>query len=398
MINKIGIDKIHIKLNRNTTIGAKIVEVIEGIDIVKFNQAKILYMNKINLDTSYNTSMIRDVKTNQEINLKYLNIKDDILFNSFKLYSYEMRGNHFIQCEFDLFVKNINGNNMLPKTVSEVKNHYKEVIRHIKDTYGIYLNENIILIESIEINSTFRLEHEYSYYNYLLELFYKLAPRSYNKCINVTTFYLNNNSTSLKTYDKTEQLKRKDIDSMNLIRFEYTLKNRKKIKEVFNTYNLNQITDEQIEAFFKKNIEKDFLNIFEKHKKKSDKLIKEFCDEAVEENTTPSKNLKSRWISSFIIKAINRNLKAKLNKTQEQELNQNQVEFKFTGESTTSFDIPSLIDKEQILEQIKRVYKSNSSRYTRLYKKELDELKKYQNTFLKYQEIKEKLLQTNQQN
>ncbi|MFY0938069.1 hypothetical protein Q3309_18745 [Clostridioides difficile] len=394
MINKIGIDKIHIKLGSNiTTESGEIIAIIEGIDMSKLNQAKQLYQDKINLDTSYITDMIKDIKTNQEINLKYLNIKDDILFNSFKLYAYELRGFHYLQCEFDLFIKNIDGNNMLPKSVKQVKKHYKTVVEHIRDSYGIYLNPSVILVEQIEINSTFQLNQSYSYYNYLLELLYKLAPKKYEKCINVTTFYLNNSSVSMKTYDKTNQLqnKNKDFDTVNLIRFEYTLKTRKKIKQVFDTYNLNEISDKQIESFFKENVMKDFLNLFEKHIKTSNKLIQQLCDEAVKENTT-SKFLKSRWISSFIIKSISRSLPAKLNQNQIQEINQIQ-DCKFVGEATTSFDIQILIDKEQILRQIKRIYGSNSSRYIKQYKKELDELKKYQNTFKKYTEIKEKLLQ-----
>lgn len=388
IINKIGIDKIHIKLNRNIEINNRVVEIIEGIDINQFNKARELYQDKVTIDTSYPVEMIKDIKSDKEINLKYLSVRDDILFNSFKMYSYELRGNHFLQVEFDIFVRN-NNNNMLPNSVEQVKKYYKYVVKHIRTTYGIYLNPNVILVEQIEINSTFQLEREYSYYNYLLELFYKLAPRSYQKCINVTTFYLSNNSTSVKTYDKTEQLKQKSIDSINLIRFEYTLKNRRKIKEIFNTYNLCEITDEQIQDFFKKSIQKDFLNVFEKHMKKSNKLIKSFADEAVQENN--SKNLKSRWINSFIIKCLSRNLQAKLSLSQSKELNQSKINF--TGESTTSFDIPILIDKKQIVEQIKRIYKSNSSRYIKLYSKELDELKKYQNTFEKYREIKNKLLQ-----
>lgn len=391
MINKIGIDKIHIKLNQNITINNKIIEIIEGIDIAKFNQAKELYRDKVTIDMSYEVGMIRDISSNQEISLKYLSIRDDILFDSFKMYSFKLKGFHHIQVEFDIFVRN-NNNNMLPKSIQEVKNHYKEVIKHLENMYGIYLNPNIILLESLEINSTFELEKEYSYYNYLLELFYKLSPRTYQKCINVTTFYLNNKSTSVKTYDKTTQLKdkNKDCDILNLIRFEYTLKTRKKIKEVFNTYNLCEITDEQIQNFFKKSIRKDFLNLFEKHIKASDKMIREFADEAVRENTT-SRVLKSKWISSFIIKSTNRMLKAKLSQSQSEELNQQNN--KFTDESSTSFDINVLIDKEQILRQIKKVYGSNYSRYIKLYEKELNELKKYQNTFKKYTEIKEKLLQ-----
>ncbi|MFB5839195.1 hypothetical protein ACE5NI_18385 [Clostridioides difficile] len=395
MINKIGIDKIHIKLNQNITKDGQVIKIIQGIDLAKFNIAKNLYMDKVTIDTSYPKQMIQDIKTNQEINLKYLSIRDDILFNSFKIYSFEMRGLNYLQCEFDIFVKSLDGNNMLPKTIEQVKKHYKTVLEHIKNLYGIYLNPNIILLESVEINSTFQLNSSYSYYNYLLELFYKLAPKKYQKCINVTTFYLNNNSVSIKTYDKTKQLKdRYDCDTIDLIRFEYTLKTKKKIKEVFNTCNLCEISDKQIQDFFKKSIEKDFLNIFEKHIKKSNKLIKDFCDEAVKENTTP-KNLKSRWISLFVIKSTNRMLQAKLNQKQSEELNQSKN--KFTGEATTSFDVPVLIDKEQILNEIKRVYKSNSSRYEKLYSNELKELKKYQNTFKKYQEIKNKLLQ-NQSN
>ncbi|HFL3547252.1 TPA: hypothetical protein ACG3PB_003811 [Clostridioides difficile] len=396
MINKIGLDKIHIKLNQNIKIGTEIVEIIEGIDMSKLNQAKQLHQDKINLDTSYNISMIKDIKTNKKINLKYLSIRDDILFDSFRMYSFEMKGFHHIQVEFDIFVRN-NNNNMLPKSISEVTNQYQLVIKHLRELYGIYLNRSVILVEQIEINSTFQLEHEYSYYNYLLELFYKLAPRTYGKCINVTTFYLNNNSVSIKTYNKSEQLKDKieNFDIVNLIRFEYTLKTRKKVNEVFGTYDLSKITDKQIQDFFKNAIKKDFLNLFEKHIKISDKLLKDFCNEAVRENTT-SKVLKSRWISSFIIKSTNRNLQAKLSQSQSEELNQSKN--KFVGENTTSFDINILLDKEQILEQIKRVYKSNSHRYTKMYSKELNELKKYKNTFKKYEEIKEKLLQSNHQN
>ncbi|EGT5045138.1 hypothetical protein DAF96_18605 [Clostridioides difficile] len=392
MINKIGLDKIHIKLNQNITTGNKTIEIIEGIDMSKLNEAKQLHQDKINLDTSYNISMIKDIKTNKKINLKYLSIRDDILFDSFRMYSFEMKGFHHIQVEFDLFVMN-NNNNMLPKKISEVKEHYKRVIKHLKEQYGIYLNPNVILLECIEINSTFQLEHEYSYYNYLLELLYKLAPRTFNKCINVTTFYLNNNSVAIKTYNKSEQLKDKieNFDIVNLIRFEYTLKTRKKVNEVFGTYDLSKITDEQIQDFFKKSIQKDFLNLFEKHIKTSNKLIQKFTDEAVAENTT-SRVLKSKWISSFIIKSISRSLPAKLNQNQIQEINQIQ-DCKFVGEATTSFDIQVLIDKEQILRQIKRIYGSNSSRYIKQYKKELDELKKYFDTFKKYTEIKEKLLQ-----
>ena len=91
--------------------------------------------------------------------------------------------------------------------------------------------------------------------------------------VELETIIRKNNSIELNVYNKTEQLKSKGIkvdDYPPIMRVEIKLLSSKRIKQAFKTNRLNDLTNEQINIFYKKQVDKYIKMGYEKLKKEYD--------------------------------------------------------------------------------------------------------------------------------
>ena len=219
----------------------------------------------------------------------------------------------------------------------------------------------------MEMNVTITLESVFAEYEYLLELMAKLTPskKRYSKDIHLykknecTGIKLKNKSMTKKVYDKKKQLETekevKIVLDKEYMRIEDTLLHQNKIKDVFDTYNISEITDAAVMEYMKKSINEDLIKPLEKHIAEGNKKLLKIAK-------AENKNNNKKWIQSFIISALTETIKG----------------------------VPILVDKQQILDTIKAIDKKNYSRSIKRAAKDLDKLNGYIGNFEKLSEIKNK--------
>ena len=187
-----------------------------------------------------------------------------------------------------------NENNMIPMRMEEFRNDYlRGIFDYIEKVYGIIFYEEEKSFKEVEVNYTFALEEKYELYEKVFFEMMKNAPKTYkyrevktDHRTNKSSFYLKNNSIEVKIYDKTYELKTKqnfDSKIKTLCRIEYRLKeggnSSRKIKEIFSSRKIDDISDEQLKKFFCNQFSKDFIipmnKFIENQKKETKKALKE---------------------------------------------------------------------------------------------------------------------------
>ena len=255
--------------------------------------------------------------------------------------------------------------NLVPYTVDGFKIYTDKCIRYIHDRYGLELANNNYKGEQMEMNITIELEEKFDNYIYLLELFRMLSPSKkryksrpfYDEKKEITGIELKNKSVKKKIYDKRKQLEEEKEIKIKLdkeyMRIEDTLLHQDKIKSVFGTYNIADITDKDIYEYMRKSIDEDLIKPLEKHIEISNKRLLKIAKEEKQKNA-------KKWVQSFIISALAESIKK----------------------------APILVDKQQIIDIIKTLDKKNYNRTIKRAKNDLDKLDKYENNFARLSEIK----------
>lgn len=277
--------------------------------------------------------------------------------------------------KMDVFVSEPGGNNLIPLDTIEIMDKHYELLGYIDDEYGIELSDRESKYTYLEINHTVKLEEDSKEYQGLMDIIQYIAPARYkdisirrdNKDGEIRFISYDNKSMRIKIYNKTRQIKqekKQELDDL-YFRIEICLNDSKKIISVFGTNDVRKITDEMIKDYYKKTIKKDVFDNIDKYIKASDKAIegkkKEF-----------KKASKTRWTSA-ICGVIGKKI----------EFNGKQVDM--------VFDIEQV--KASIRKDIKS--KSNYNRTMKTYGKELEEAKHKKNNLVRYQEVKEKILDIN---
>lgn len=164
--------------------------------------------------------------------------------------------------------------NLQNETVCGYKQRIKYIFQYLREEYGVDCIDRGIEVRMMEINCTFRIKEPFYKYHRVLQLMMYNLPSRYSKvssiskkdakkdCLEAETFYYGNKSMQIKIYDKRQQLLQKtgyDICDP-VMRIEFVLKTSRKVKEVFHTNLLSDISDEKIENYFIK----QFRKLFEK--------------------------------------------------------------------------------------------------------------------------------------
>ncbi len=221
-----------------------------------------------------------------------IKIEDNIKFGTMCAGVKRVKGVKQSYSRMDIVVDDREDGNFRNMTVEEYKERISNVFHYLKETYGVDVDISSIKLSEMEINCTIPMNEEFYHYHRALRLLMFNLPKNYKKLGEVSeinkekssleaeTFYCGNSREEIKIYDKTRQLeqtKNIKLDS-NYMRVEITLKGLAKIKEVFKSSLVRDLTDEKIRSYYMKEIKRFFESPYAKWKKHNNtelrKLVK----------------------------------------------------------------------------------------------------------------------------
>lgn len=257
--------------------------------------------------------------------------------------------------------------NLIPLSQSEVIEKQKELLKYIREKYGLNLGYEKSKYKFMEINKTIELNEDVENYHEVLEFIRLVAPAKYKRKTEDTDKYneinlisLQNNSVKIKIYNKTKQLKEYkgiEVDKFYM-RIEICLKDSRKIQNAFGTTMIEEITDEMMLEYYMRTVKADIFDRVESQLKKSEKELKK-------ELKMQKKEDAKKYPKMFLIGACG----LRYGKTK----------------------IPLVLDLEQCFGLLKK----DVARWDRTYKTLLKEIEKRphkKNNLVKYHEIKNKIL------
>lgn len=253
---------------------------VEAIDINKFmaqpsNKRSIQYCNDT---TGY---PVINTVSHETILLDTLTIKDNGLFNSFKLNYKLSRGTKIYYTILELTVSDNDGNNLKPMPYEAYMLHLDNIKSYMKENYGITINVSEAKFKSIEINRTEQMNQQFQEYLPVIEACEQfMSNKRYSHKMTASdlrkqpsTVYFKNAQMTLKFYDKTKQLQELSIECKdNLLRIEYTLHGMGVARGLL-TNKVSELSQETIEQFFSESIAIDIIAPFNKAIANSNKKI-----------------------------------------------------------------------------------------------------------------------------
>lgn len=336
---------------------------VVGIDLQKLKSSY-----NVVVDTTGATVPIYDYREDKEQFISHINITDGTMFNRLTIGTYKADLGIGLFCYLDISKMGADDCNLVPYTVEGFKVYTDKCIQYIEDRYGVRLHNNSYKGELMEMNITIELTEKFNNYSHLLELMAKLTPSKkrykaelyYDKENECTGIKLKNKSMTKKVYDKKKQLETekevKIVLDKEYMRIEDTLLHQDKIKNVFNTYNISEITDTDVKEYMQKSINEDLIKPIEKHIEKGNKLLKKILKEEKAKNKTGYKR-------TFLLRA---------------------------AALRDEKGVPMVVDMEQIIELIKAESGKNFNRDMKKLQKDIEELGHLNNNFKKLSEIKSK--------
>lgn len=291
-----------------------------GLDKTKINNVFIKHIDVDKLLSNDNVTFIKakpnskkstliptDKDASELISIEYIAIKDNDVFDVFRLGHKDNEGFIVPYCKIELTVHDKTDNNLIPLSISDYKNRLMRIGRYLKNRYGLTVSFKNVIFSMMEINITQQMNYKFDDYYHILTLMQELASKDYHKSKpnykNKDNFFtgltLSNNSTEIKIYDKTKQLynEYKVIVDDRYMRIEYKLKDAQRIARAFGTNKLHEITDQQILEFLQQHIQIDLIDPIEKkHIPMSNKQLEKLFK-------TIKKNNKHKFIPIFVATA-----------------------------------------------------------------------------------------------
>lgn len=201
---------------------------------------------------------------------------------------------------FSTSVKNNFGTNLICNSVIDYRNQIENTKTYLEKVYGVIVNFENSIVNSIEINKTFKIDHSISDYKRPLEVIAWNIPRK--KRMNLVqrfdkktsegfttetmvitskkNYKVKNGKTSkskqyeeLIFYSKTKQIQKLIVLSEEYLRVEIKIVSAAKIRKMLGTNKFYKITDDIINDFFDDEIKKLIIDQYEIWKNKRDKKI-----------------------------------------------------------------------------------------------------------------------------
>ena len=340
LVNRIGLDRV----------------VIAGFRIIRIDYEKLLKHENVTLDKEGQHMYMLECGNS----FRFLKIKDH---NKFGIMCAGTKKTKYMKQDYsrmDIEIGDKSQGNLQNKTVEEYKSRIIQIFQYLYDEYGIAVDLQYLRFSEMEINCTFEIKEEFYKYHRVLRLAMFNLPKSYKKLnqmlgvnyieqrYEAETFYRGNSSMQIKIYDKKKHLIQTKQIKVNehIMRIEFILKKTQKIREVFGTSLVFELTDEKVNDFYYS----QFIRLIEKPYRKWQIKNKKQLEQLIVECRSKSKHY---WKSNLLRECSNK----------EQE---NQI--------------PLLLDVEDLLAQVKIMEKNGH--YTRI-KAGILEQCKYNNIYLK---------------
>lgn len=343
---------------------------IGGVKISTVDLKKLLANEKVKLYKDGETIVLKDTKTYEELIFSTLVINDNEYFKSLVIGCKINEGFKVEYVHLDVFVSEPNVCNLVPLSEKELLDKHERLKEYIWNEYGILIKYEDAHYNFLEINNTVELEYDSLEYQKVLKLMSIIAPKRY-KSRNLWTdennevrgVFLENNSMKIKIYNKSKQLEEeyKITLAKTYLRVEIVLKDSRKIKEVFGTTLIKEITEQKMIEYYLKTVNADIFEKIDKYIKSCDKELKKVAKEEQEKDMR-------KWTRSFLLRACSNELDR---------------------------DLELVFDIEQCLEIIKKKTGKNYKRTLKRLEKDIAEKEHKKNNLVRYNEIKAKILDIN---
>lgn len=343
---------------------------IGGVKISTVDLKKLLANEKVKVYKDGETIVLKDTKTYEELIFSTLVINDNEYFKSLVIGCKINEGFKVEYVHLDVFVSEPNVCNLVPLNEKELLDKHERLKEYIWNEYGILIKYEDAHYNFLEINNTVELEYDSLEYQKVLKLMSIIAPKRY-KSRNLWTdennevrgVFLENNSMKIKIYNKSKQLEEeyKITLAKTYLRVEIVLKDSRKIKEVFGTTLIKEITEQKMIEYYLKTVNADIFEKIDKYIKSCDKELKKVAKEEQEKDMR-------KWTRSFLLRACSNELDR---------------------------DLELVFDIEQCLEIIKKKTGKNYKRTLRRLEKDIAEKEHKKNNLVRYNEIKTKILDIN---
>lgn len=204
-------------------------------------------------------------------------IKDNEIFSDLLIGCANSGNNMPIEYVYlSICVSNAKGFNLENMTYEEYDTYIHQVLEYIHSEYGITLHNAYMKVDYIEINTNIFLANAFSQYNRVLRLFMSFFHNhlgklntydkmGHKKIIHEESFTRSNKSIGVIFYDKIQQLKNEGMEiehSIEILRIELKLKNRKKIQSVFESSFWKDLSQEKLNEYFHQQIYEQLLKKF----------------------------------------------------------------------------------------------------------------------------------------
>lgn len=218
-----------------------------------------------------------------------LRIKDNVWFGTFFVGVRKRNGGYVLDAYMDITIGDKEIGNLNNVSVEEYKNRINLICQYLYEEYGVLVDGSNLRFKKMEINCTFEIREEFYKYHRALGLMMYNLPDTYEKITEIKkknkknisveseTFYRGNSCMQIKIYDKKRHLKDigKCVIDENIMRIEIVLKNSPKIKEVFETTLIREITDDMVTDYYMEQFHKLFQIRYEKWRRDNGKLLRQ---------------------------------------------------------------------------------------------------------------------------
>lgn len=223
-----------------------------------------------------------------------LKIVDNYMFGVCTVYMKCMNGTRFVYASMDISIGTVRETNFQNQTMEEFKLRLDTIREYLVNKYGVVADFMQATFKNLEINVTLPLKHKFKEYHRVFNLMMHnvvlrnskptlefKAENKKNAEQEVTGICKKNNCLEVKIYDKARQLREQNKADLlgEYMRLEITLLTTRKIREVFGTNRVYQITNKMIEQYFEKQCRKLLIKPYEKWKEKNREQLKKIMEE-----------------------------------------------------------------------------------------------------------------------
>lgn len=223
-----------------------------------------------------------------------LKIVDNYMFGVCTVYMKCMNGTRFVHASMDISIGTVGETNFQNQTMEEFKLRLDTIREYLVNKYGVVADFMQATFRNLEINVTLPLKHKFKEYHRVFNLMmYNVVLRNSKPTLEfkaenkknaeqeVTGICKKNNCLEVKIYDKARQLREQNKADLlgEYMRLEITLLTTRKIREVFGTNRVYQITNKMIEQYFEKQCRKLLIKPYEKWKEKNREQLKKIMEE-----------------------------------------------------------------------------------------------------------------------